>query len=85
MMWETSRRFLQQNDIKYIDVLPALQKQLEKGPQPYLISDDGHPNKYGYQAIAEAVFGFLKPTSFIKSNINVLDHDAAGKTGKKAY
>lgn len=78
LMWENSRRFLQQNDIKYIDTLQFLQKQLEAGLQPYHIYDDGHPNKYGHQAIAEAVSGFLKQTSFKKSNITALEQGAAG-------
>jgi hypothetical protein len=77
MMWENTRRFLQQNDIKYIDSLQFLQKQLEEGRQPYPIYDDGHPNKHGQQAIAEAVFGFLKQTSFNKTNLTALAQGAA--------
>jgi hypothetical protein len=59
-MWEISRRFLQQNNIKYIDALPFLQGQLEEGHQAYAVNDDGHPKEYGQQAIAAAVAGFMR-------------------------
>ena len=80
MMWNTTRIFLQQNDINYIDTLKFLQKQLDKSLQPYPISDNGHPNKYGHQAIAQAVSDFLKQTSFNKSNITASDQGATGLT-----
>ena len=78
MMWEKTRKFLQQNDIKYIDTLQFLQKQLEEGLQPYPIHDDGHPNKYGHQAIVAAMSAFLKQIPLKKSNITALDQGAAG-------
>ena len=59
-MWEKTRNYLQANDIDYIYSQPYLQNKLLHGPQPYFHNDDGHPNNYGCQAIAEGVGDFFK-------------------------
>lgn len=59
-VWEVAKGFFAQNGIESLDFLPALQKQLAVGLQPYPFSQDGHPNAYGYQAIAEAVAAYLE-------------------------
>jgi hypothetical protein len=57
--WRTTKDFLEQNGIKYLDPLPALQEQLMAGIQPYPVSNDGHPNKHGHRAIAKLVAAYL--------------------------
>ncbi len=47
--------------IEYVDALPALRKQLAAGVQPYPVSQDGHPNRHGHQAIAKLVAAHLAP------------------------
>ena len=59
-MWGKTKKFLQANDILYIDSQPYLQDKLLRGLQPYSVNDDGHPNNYGHQAIAEGVCDFFK-------------------------
>jgi lysophospholipase L1-like esterase len=59
-MWEKTKNFLQANHIDYIDSQPYLQNKLVHGLQPYFQNDDGHPNNYGCQAIAEGVGDFFK-------------------------
>lgn len=60
VFWEETRRSLAQENIEYIEALPALQAQLEKGPQPYQVHADGHPSRHGHRAIAQAVFDYLQ-------------------------
>jgi len=60
LMWKKTKNFLQANDIPYIDSQPYLQDKLLQGLQPYSLNDDGHPNNYGCQAIAEGVGDFFK-------------------------
>lgn len=55
-LWKTTKEFLKIRDIKFADALQALREQLSRGIQPYQISADGHPNKYGHQAIARLVY-----------------------------
>jgi len=52
--------FMKYNGIHYIDALPALRDQFAKGHQPYHLSVDGHPNKYGHTAIADLVYKELE-------------------------
>ena len=58
--WRTTKDFLEENGIEYLDALPALQAQLAAGIQPYKVSQDGHPNKHGHRVIAELVTAYLK-------------------------
>ena len=60
LMWEKTKSFLQANNIDYIDSQPYLQNKLLHGSQPYFQNDDGHPNKFGCQAIAEGAGDFFK-------------------------
>ena len=55
LFWRETRGFLDDHAIGYIDALPSLRAQLDSGPQPYKVSDDGHPNEHGHRAIARAV------------------------------
>ncbi len=57
--WRETGAFLESRGIEYVDALPALRSRLDSGPQPYEVSDDGHPNVHGHQAIAEAVQAYL--------------------------
>ncbi len=50
--------FLNTQSIPYIDALPALREALGR-KQIYPSNADGHPNKYGYAAIAQAVANYL--------------------------
>jgi GDSL-like Lipase/Acylhydrolase family len=59
--WRTTKDFLEQNGIEYLDALPMLREQLETGIQPYQVSHDGHPNKYGHRAIAKLAAAYLEP------------------------
>ena len=58
-MWEISRCFFEENDIAYVDVLSALRAQLADGLQPYPVSHDSHPNKYGHAAIVNSLESLL--------------------------
>jgi hypothetical protein len=55
-LWKITKEFLEIRDIRFVDALQALREQLSRGIQPYQISADGHPNKYGHQAIARIVY-----------------------------
>ncbi|ETX00624.1 MAG: hypothetical protein ETSY1_10525 [Candidatus Entotheonella factor] len=57
--WATTKAFLARRGIEYLDALPALQGQLAAGVQPYPMSQDGHPNRHGHQAIAKLVANHL--------------------------
>jgi len=54
-MWRTVKEEFEKDDLRYVDVLPALKKCLETGEQPYRVTYDGHPNAAGYRAIAQRV------------------------------
>ena len=46
---------LRERGIELLDAAGPLRAVLERGDQPYPISQDGHPNAIGYRAIAESV------------------------------
>ena len=52
--------FLQDQQIDFIDSLPALQESLQTGNQLYPISADDHPNAIGHSAIAAAVLSEIE-------------------------
>lgn len=56
---QSTKDFLVQNNIEYLDALPALREQLTTGVQPYQVSHDGHPNEHGHAAIAKLVAAHL--------------------------
>lgn len=56
LLWKTTKEFLIMHDIDFVDALPTLQDQLNRGIQPYQVSHDGHPNEYGHQAIARLLY-----------------------------
>jgi hypothetical protein len=58
--WADAKAFLSSNSIEFVDALEPLQVQLERGPQPYHVSSDGHPNETGHRVIAEAIATYLK-------------------------
>jgi lysophospholipase L1-like esterase len=55
-LWKITREFLVMHDIDFVDARPSLQDQLNRGIQPYKKNHDGHPNKYGHQAIAKLLY-----------------------------
>jgi len=57
--------FCRQNDIRYIDFLPEFLGKDER--ELWASEDDHHPNKFGHQIIAEALYEFL-----ISDNIGLL-------------
>ena len=59
-LWNTTKTFLDQNGIHYLDALPALEAQFLSGNQPYKITLDGHPNRFGHQAIADLVATYVR-------------------------
>jgi len=54
-LWDTAKTFFTKNNIEYMDALPILQEQLALGVNPYKLTYDGHPNKFGHKAIANLV------------------------------
>ena len=56
--------FLKENNIEYVDALPAMRNQLLIGIQPFHSTIDGHPNKFGESAIAGVVSKQLKTIPF---------------------
>lgn len=55
-----TREFFERAGIEHLDSLPALQEQLAAGIQPFFVSQDGHLNERGQQAIAKLVAAHLK-------------------------
>jgi lysophospholipase L1-like esterase len=52
-------RFLSQEGILYVDVAPALEKHIGRGPLLYPRTSDAHPQAAGYDVIARAIFEAL--------------------------
>jgi hypothetical protein len=50
------------DNIDCLDLLSAMQAHIG-GPQLYLASTDGHPNKYGYGVMAGAIADYLSNAS----------------------
>jgi len=50
-------KFLRQSNIESVDLLPALEAEVDK-TDPYPLTD-GHPNKKGYRKIAETINNYL--------------------------
>ena len=59
---ETIKHFLEEENIPYLEVLPILRGCIKEGQQPYQITPDGHPNRIGHRAIAEAVQSVMTET-----------------------
>lgn len=59
-LWKTAKHFFEENEIEYVDVLPALRHLLAEGIQPYPVSHDGHPNEHAHLAIAKAIHAQIK-------------------------
>jgi hypothetical protein len=55
-----TREFFERAGIEHLDALPALQEHLAAGVQPFFVSQDGHLNERGQQAIAKLVAAHLK-------------------------
>ena len=55
LFWKTAKHFFEENEVEYVDVLPALRSSLAEGIQPYPVSHDGHPNAHAHLAIAKAI------------------------------
>ena len=68
IFWKTTMNFLKKHKIDFIDSLPYLRDYIKNGDQPYKISQDGHPNKIGYYAIAEAVYAVIKNKGLLVTN-----------------
>jgi hypothetical protein len=54
-LWHIAKGYLDRHGIAYVDALTALRGQLSNGVQPYQVTQDGHPNRHGHRAIAQAV------------------------------
>jgi hypothetical protein len=59
-------RFLQDQQIDFIDPLPALQESLQTGNQPFPISLDGHLNAIGHHAIAAVVLSEIEKHDLLR-------------------
>jgi hypothetical protein len=59
LLWNRAKVFFDENGIDYIDSTPMLKKALESGDQPYQMSTEDHPNVFGQEAIARAVYSGL--------------------------
>lgn len=65
------KRYLEQHNISYIDLLPALENAV--GTKViYPANDDGHPSAEGYEVIAKTIRHFLMDSKRLK--INALVH-----------
>jgi len=57
--------FLRDQEIHFIDPLPALQERLSNGDQPYPISFDDHPSAIGHQTIAGIVLSEIEKNDLL--------------------
>jgi lysophospholipase L1-like esterase len=51
--------FLSNHQINYVNTTTAIQDRLASNVPTHPESDDGHPNKNGYAAIAEAIMSYM--------------------------
>jgi len=58
-VWEKMKVRLDDSNIKYFDVLPALRKAVKDDLQIYTYSTNGHPNIIGYNVIAESIYDMM--------------------------
>ena len=49
------KTYLTENDVSFIDTLPALSEAVESGKKPYLEGVDGHLSEFGHEKIAQLV------------------------------
>jgi hypothetical protein len=52
---ESFEKFLSKHQIEFVNTTESLRSSLLQNQRPYPESDDGHPNKTGYAAIAKAI------------------------------
>ncbi len=58
--WAATKEFLDGRSIYWVDALPALRQCLQEGNQPYQMTQDGHPNAAGHEAIAKLVLAGIR-------------------------
>lgn len=68
-MWEIVHRYLQTNQVLFLDILPHLQKSLKSNVQPYQQTADGHPNHFGHEVIASCIRDELLPRLTIRQSM----------------
>lgn len=64
LFWQKTKTFLQNQEIYFIDTLPALRECIHRGDQPYKASRESHPNSIGNHAIAELVYSEIEGYDF---------------------
>ncbi len=68
LVWEKTKEFLKNQKIYFIDTLPILRYSIKSGLQPYLISNNGHPNPIGHYAIANLVSHEIKKAGLLEKD-----------------
>ncbi|MFH1202550.1 MAG: hypothetical protein V1674_06650 [Candidatus Omnitrophota bacterium] len=57
--WLKTKTFLKNQNIYFIDALPALRKCIQENNQPYKITTDGHPSEEGHRFIVKEILDYL--------------------------
>lgn len=66
LFWRQTKEFLRNQDIDFIDALPALRESLQNGNQPFPISKDLHLNAIGHLVIAELVLSEIRRHNLLR-------------------
>lgn len=61
--WEYFCNFLNNYDIKYIDLMPILKKAVKRGHHPFL-KVDPHLNKGGHRLVAQEIYQYLSSLGY---------------------
>ncbi len=59
LIWSTVKARLDSAGIAWLDGLPCLREAFNNGAQPYMVTENGHPDAPGHRALAECVSGWL--------------------------
>lgn len=58
--------FFDENEIAYVDILPAMQNAVEEDIAIYPQTFDGHPNDNGYRIIAQVIADYIAENEIMK-------------------
>ncbi|MBI4403144.1 MAG: hypothetical protein HY537_03245 [Deltaproteobacteria bacterium] len=68
---QSTKDFLQQSHIDFVDALPNLQLSMEQRHRVYPLTSDGHPVGSGQKVIAETVFSAIKERHWLENHLEI--------------
>ena len=67
-IWKIIKARLDSAGVAWIDGLPCLRNAFQNGIQPYMVTENGHPDTPGHSALARCVAGWIERKNIFAGN-----------------